>query len=888
VLSQVHNKTCSGLLNPRNVPRNDRETVCLQLLDEPTSGMDPAARHATWELISRHRQCRAILLSTHSMDEADALCDRIVMLTNGRVAAEGSPFLLKEEHGVGYTLTVLVDTESGSSHFGRGLSGFSPEVSPGRWEGGSRRISRASEMAEDFGSSRLLHLTPTPEVSPQGSRRGSMRFKGVRRAGGAVGEGAEVADQRETWRFKGVCGGGGAVEGADGADLILCNFQRRLQMVKPVSCSGAGKGRHELASMRRVGRGIAGAAAVGEPLPKDWRQDLAKIEGCRGCSNGFHRRRRMNRNRNRCFPGDADAVALMGGQGLSACTGSQMDPKLSAVICRMGGPVGEGAEGDDIRPSKDPDRNIASADASTSGSSDDSFTSVKEELERIGSSEGIEQGALDSAQQLEGGACSKRSDSGDLESAMEPEKGRSPGTHHPSKGMTMPAARRLSAEETAGVADCREPPPVPEGNADVEEKRSNLDAGVVDHSVASDVLECGSSIRQRETPRGGGRGIDEAQVAKTSQGLHGRGQEQLTEGERKGRVAKSEAQAVPCDTAPQGDEEGAPKRGKRGQVEEAAGNCDGERPLSIRERIRLLEASGACMPSSVSPKRRRLSLSARPLHSEDQNAIPPLAAPQRSAPELLYNRSGNISPLDKPNPLDHTPLHTPVPTWVQRPRRPHSPLTAAAEASELPRHSLTPRLVTPRTDREAQELIEAMPSATPRPKNDAEPAAMVFGATRAPRPTSEVEVPEEQKSCGLDDAGGADGSNDGVALPAATGVAGPPPAAAGATHPPMAGGSGRPLGTTRIHRRHGAAYNVPRLRLHGRGDTGMLVRLNVLQLCMACVMAGSSSCWLVFMVVETGGPVQLRQGRASELHSPLPVVSLCHHARTVDECLMID
>jgi hypothetical protein len=867
VLSQVDNKTCSGLLKQRNV------AVCLQLLDEPTSGMDPAARHATWELISRHRQCRAILLSTHSMDEADALCDRIVMLTNGRVAAEGSPFLLKEEHGVGYTLTVIVDTESGSSHFGRGLSGFSPEVSPGRWEGGSRRISRASEMAEDLGSSRQLHLTPTPEVSPQGSRRGSLRFKGVRRAGGALGEGAEEADQREARRskgvcraggalgegaeeadqrearrFKGVCRAGGAQEGWEGADLILCNVQRRLRMVKPVSCSGAGTGSHEFASMRRVGQSIAGAAEVEGPLLKDWRQDLAKIEGCRGYSNGFRRRRRMNRHRNRCLPGDADAVALMGGQGLGACMGSRMDQKLSAVICRMGRPVGEGAEGDDILPNKEPDRNIASADTSTSGSSDDSFTSVKEELERIGSSEGIEQGALDSAQQLEGGACSKRSKGRALESAMEPEKGRSPGTHHLSKGMTMPGARQLSAEETAGVADCREPPPVLEGNADVEEKRSNLDAGVVDDSVASDVLECGSSIRQRETPRGGGRGIDEAQVVKTSQGLHGRVQEQLAEGERKGRAAESEAQAEPCGAAPQGQEEGPPKSGKRGQVEEAAGNCDGQRPLSIRERIRLLEASGACMPSSVSPKRRRLSLSARPLHSADQNAIPPLAAPQRSAPELLYNRTGHISPLDKPNPLDHTPLHTPVPTWLQRPRRPHSPLTAAAEASELPRHSLTPRLVTPRTDREAQELIEAMPSATPRPKNDAEPAAMVFGATRDPRPTSEAEVPEEQKSCGLDDAGGADGINAGVSLSGATGVAGRPPAAAGAAHPPMAGGTGRPLGTSRIHRRHAAAYNVPRLRLHGRGDTGMLVRLNVLQLCMACVMPGSSCCWLVFMV----------------------------------------
>jgi ABC-2 type transport system ATP-binding protein len=61
-------------------------------LDEPTTGFDPAARRQSWELISGLRALgKTILLTTHYMDEAQQLADRVVVLANGRVIAEGTP-----------------------------------------------------------------------------------------------------------------------------------------------------------------------------------------------------------------------------------------------------------------------------------------------------------------------------------------------------------------------------------------------------------------------------------------------------------------------------------------------------------------------------------------------------------------------------------------------------------------------------------------------------------------------------------------------------------------------------------------------------------------------------------------------------------------------------
>ncbi len=64
----------------------------LLLLDEPTTGLDPQARHLVWDRLYRLKQRGATLvLTTHYMDEAEQLCDRLVVMDGGRIAAEGSP-----------------------------------------------------------------------------------------------------------------------------------------------------------------------------------------------------------------------------------------------------------------------------------------------------------------------------------------------------------------------------------------------------------------------------------------------------------------------------------------------------------------------------------------------------------------------------------------------------------------------------------------------------------------------------------------------------------------------------------------------------------------------------------------------------------------------------
>jgi lipooligosaccharide transport system ATP-binding protein len=71
----------------------------LLLLDEPTTGLDPQARHVLWDRLYRLKQRGVTLvLTTHYMDEAEQLCDRLVVMDHGRIVAEGSPRSLIEQH----------------------------------------------------------------------------------------------------------------------------------------------------------------------------------------------------------------------------------------------------------------------------------------------------------------------------------------------------------------------------------------------------------------------------------------------------------------------------------------------------------------------------------------------------------------------------------------------------------------------------------------------------------------------------------------------------------------------------------------------------------------------------------------------------------------------
>jgi len=98
------------------------------ILDEPTTGLDPQARHAIW---ARVRSLRArgttVLLTTHYMEEASQLCDRVVIMDGGRILIEGTPQSLVDRE-VGRTVVEAWNHGEEFAGFLRGLPGRLEEV----------------------------------------------------------------------------------------------------------------------------------------------------------------------------------------------------------------------------------------------------------------------------------------------------------------------------------------------------------------------------------------------------------------------------------------------------------------------------------------------------------------------------------------------------------------------------------------------------------------------------------------------------------------------------------------------------------------------------------------------------------------------------------------
>ena len=65
------------------------------ILDEPTAGVDPYSRRGIWNLLIKHKEKRTIIMSTHFMDEADLLGDRIAIINNGKLVCIGSSLFLR-------------------------------------------------------------------------------------------------------------------------------------------------------------------------------------------------------------------------------------------------------------------------------------------------------------------------------------------------------------------------------------------------------------------------------------------------------------------------------------------------------------------------------------------------------------------------------------------------------------------------------------------------------------------------------------------------------------------------------------------------------------------------------------------------------------------------
>ena len=107
-------------------------------------GLDPTSRRQIWDLLQERKKGRIILLTTHFMDEADVLGDRIAIMSGGKLECSGSSLFLKEQFGVGYHLEVVASPTFNESGFMDLVTSFSPEAVLARSSGAERSITLPS------------------------------------------------------------------------------------------------------------------------------------------------------------------------------------------------------------------------------------------------------------------------------------------------------------------------------------------------------------------------------------------------------------------------------------------------------------------------------------------------------------------------------------------------------------------------------------------------------------------------------------------------------------------------------------------------------------------------------------------------------------------------
>ncbi|HET8991366.1 MAG TPA: ATP-binding cassette domain-containing protein [Acidimicrobiales bacterium] len=128
-------------------------------LDEPTAGLDPQSRLALWEMLAElNREGQTVVLTTHYMEEADQLCDRVAIMDHGRVLALDTPDALKSSTGADTILTVKVDRDGErlASALKRELGGVistrvAGDIVTVRVRGAERLIPRTVGVAETAG-----------------------------------------------------------------------------------------------------------------------------------------------------------------------------------------------------------------------------------------------------------------------------------------------------------------------------------------------------------------------------------------------------------------------------------------------------------------------------------------------------------------------------------------------------------------------------------------------------------------------------------------------------------------------------------------------------------------------------------------------------------------
>jgi lipooligosaccharide transport system ATP-binding protein len=138
---------------------NDPEVL---LLDEPTTGLDPQARHTVWDRLFRLKQRGVtLILTTHYMDEAEQLCDRLVVMDKGKIAAEGSPLELIRRYSTREVVELRFQVEQEVQHVAADIAN--------RMDGFARRLEALPDRLllytddGDATASRLHDLGLQPE-----------------------------------------------------------------------------------------------------------------------------------------------------------------------------------------------------------------------------------------------------------------------------------------------------------------------------------------------------------------------------------------------------------------------------------------------------------------------------------------------------------------------------------------------------------------------------------------------------------------------------------------------------------------------------------------------------------------------------------------------------
>ncbi len=123
-----------GMKRRLTIARGLINTPEMMILDEPTTGLDPQARHLLWDRLYRlKRDGVTLIITTHYMDEAEQLCDRLVIMDKGKIVAEGSPRGLIEQHSTKEVLELRFPVGTQTEHADK-LNGMAvrTEVLPDR------------------------------------------------------------------------------------------------------------------------------------------------------------------------------------------------------------------------------------------------------------------------------------------------------------------------------------------------------------------------------------------------------------------------------------------------------------------------------------------------------------------------------------------------------------------------------------------------------------------------------------------------------------------------------------------------------------------------------------------------------------------------------------